>query len=206
MGLEVKAMIKTVKKLVLVIIGTIIAAYGIDLAIHAGFGGATLAVLWEGIAKTFHITLGQASFIIAVGMIVFCFFYDRKQISWGTFLYQIIYSIFVDVFADCVVYSDSGIVNFILMVLGIILLAVGSGVYSYADFGRGSYEALTFALASRNHWQTRYVRMVLDIACVAIGLLLGGTIGACTIVTILISGIVLHQVVDTLKKIRFMQI
>lgn len=86
------------------------------------------------------------------------------------------------------------------MVLGIILLAVGSGVYSYADFGRGSYEALIFALESRNHWQTRYVRMVLDIACVTIGLFLGGTIGACTVVTILISGIVLQQVVDTLKN------
>ncbi|WP_156059408.1 hypothetical protein [Acetivibrio ethanolgignens] len=42
--------------------------------------------------------------------------------------------------------------------------------------------------------------MVLDIACVTIGLFLGGTIGACTVVTILISGIVLQQVVDTLKN------
>ena len=74
-------MIKILKKIFLVIIGTVIAAYGIDLAIHAGFGGATLAVLWNGISNTFHITIGQASFIVAVIMIVFCFFYDRKQIG-----------------------------------------------------------------------------------------------------------------------------
>ena len=197
---------RTAKKISLVVIGTIIAAYGIDLAIHAGFGGATLAVLWQGMAETFHITLGQASFIIAAGMIIFCFFYDRKQISWGTLLYQVLYSFFVDVFADYVVYSDSVIINFILMVLGIVLLSIGSGIYSYADFGRGSYEAMTFAFVNRNHWQTRYVRIVLDIACVVIGLLLGGTIGACTVVTILLSGILLQLVVDTLKKFRFMGI
>ena len=197
---------RTAKKISLVVIGTIIAAYGIDLAIHAGFGGATLAVLWQGMAETFHITLGQASFIIAAGMIIFCFFYDRKQISWGTFLYQVLYSFFVDVFADYVVYSDSVVINFILMVLGIVLLSIGSGIYSYADFGRGSYEAMTFAFVNRNHWQTRYVRIVLDIACVVIGLLLGGTIGACTVVTILLSGILLQLVVDTLKKFRFMGI
>lgn len=196
-------MINTIKKIFLVVIGTIIAAYGIVLAIHAGFGGATLAVLWDGVARTFHITMGQASFIIAIGMIIFCFFYDRKQISWGTILYQVIYSFFVDFFADYVVYSDSVVINFFLMVLGIVLLSVGCGIYSYADFGRGSYEAMTFAFVNRNKWQTKYVRIALDIACVVIGMLLGGKIGACTVVTILLSGIILQLVVDFLKKIRF---
>lgn len=199
-------MINTIKKIFLVVIGTIIAAYGIVLAIHAGFGGATLAVLWDGVARTFHITMGQASFIIAIGMIIFCFFYDRKQISWGTILYQVIYSFFVDFFAHYVVYSDSVVINFFLMVLGIVLLSVGCGIYSYADFGRGSYEAMTFAFVNRNKWQTKYVRIALDIACVVIGMLLGGKIGVCTVVTILLSGIILQLVVDFLKKIHFMGI
>ena len=149
---------------------------------------------------------GVATGVVAIGMIIFCFFYDKKQISWGTILYQVIYSFFVDFFADYVVYSDSVVINFFLMVLGIVLLSVGCGIYSYADFGRGSYEAMTFAFVNRNHWQTRYVRIVLDIACVVIGLLLGGTIGACTVVTILLSGILLQLVVDTLKKLRFLGI
>ena len=43
------------KKLVIIVIGSVIAAYGITLAMYAGFGGATLAVLWQGISETFHI-------------------------------------------------------------------------------------------------------------------------------------------------------
>ncbi|WP_423248992.1 hypothetical protein [[Ruminococcus] torques] len=53
---------KTLKKLAILVIGSIIAAYGITLALYAGFGGATLAVLWQGIARTFHISIGTASF------------------------------------------------------------------------------------------------------------------------------------------------
>ena len=33
------------KKIIIIVIGSIIAAYGITLAMYAGFGGATLAVL-----------------------------------------------------------------------------------------------------------------------------------------------------------------
>lgn len=43
---------KWMKKMI-IIVGSIIVAYGITLAMYAGFGGATLAVLWQGISKTF---------------------------------------------------------------------------------------------------------------------------------------------------------
>ena len=84
------------KKLIIIVIGSIVAAYGITLALYAGFGGATLAVLWQGIAETFHLSIGMASFVVAVGMILF---------------------------------------------------AVGTGLYASASLGRGSYESVTFDFA-----------------------------------------------------------
>ena len=65
------------KKLIIIVIGSIVAAYGITLALYAGFGGATLAVLWQGIAETFHLSIGMASFVVAVGMILFALIYDK---------------------------------------------------------------------------------------------------------------------------------
>ena len=38
---------KYLMKTLIVIVGSVISAYGITLAIGAGFGGATLAVLWQ---------------------------------------------------------------------------------------------------------------------------------------------------------------
>ena len=112
------------KKIIIIVVGSIIAAYGITLALYAGFGGATLAVLWQGISKTFHISIGMASLIVAIVMIVFVFFYDRSQIHIGTMLYQIVYSLCVDLFANVHVYSTHLWVNSLIMLLGVVFFAI----------------------------------------------------------------------------------
>lgn len=178
----------------IIIVGSVIAAYGITLALYAGFGGATLAVLWQGISKTFHISIGMASLVVAVGMILFALIYDKSQIHIGTVLYQIVYSLCVDLFATCHVYSKYMWINFFIMLAGVILFAVGTGLYASVSLGRGSYEAVTFALAEKNNWQVRGVRIILDIIMVVIGVLLGGKFGVCTIVTVIISGPIIQFV------------
>ena len=192
---------RTGRKIIIIVLGSIIAAYGITLAMYAGFGGATLAVLWQGISKTFHISIGSASLIVAVGMIVFAFFYDRSQIQIGTILYQVIYSFCDDLFANTHVYSIHVWVNALIMLLGVLLFAVGTGFYAAASLGRGSYEALTFSLAEKNGWQVKTVRMVLDLVMVVAGVLLGGKFGVCTIVTILISGPMIQFTAVKTKKL-----
>ena len=189
------------KKIIIIVIGSIIAAYGITLALYAGFGGATLAVLWQGISRTFHISIGMASLIVAIIMIVFSFFYDRSQIHIGTIIYQLVYSLCVDLFANAHVYSTHLWVNALIMLLGVMLFAVGTGVYAAASLGRGSYEALTFSLAEKNGWQVKTVRMILDIVMVLTGVLLGGKFGICTIVTIIISGPVIQFTASKTKKV-----
>lgn len=89
------------KKIIIIVIGSIVSAYGITLALYAGFGGATLAVLWQGISGTFHISIGMSSFIVAIIMIIFSLIYDRRQIHIGTIIYQVVYSVCVDLFANC---------------------------------------------------------------------------------------------------------
>lgn len=78
--------------------------------------------------------------IVAVIMIVFAFFYDRSQIHIGTILYQIVYSFCVDLFANVYVYSTHLWINVCIMLLGVILFAMGTGVYAAASLGRGSYK------------------------------------------------------------------
>ena len=168
---------KYLMKTLIVIVGSVISAYGITLAIGAGFGGATLAVLWQGLSNVTGITIGTSSLIVAAVMIIFAFFYDRKQINIGTILYQIIYSFFVDVFTKIQHYTDIKALNFIIMLIGIVVFSFGTGLYSATDFGRGSYEAVTFSLAEKNNWKIKIVRMTLDVLMVLVGVLLGGKFG-----------------------------
>lgn len=106
---------KYATKTLMIVIGSIISAYGITLAIGAGFGGATLAILWQGLTNVTGMSIGTSSLIVAVAMIIFALFYDRKQINIGTILYQIIYSFFVDVFTKIQHYTDIKAVNFVIM-------------------------------------------------------------------------------------------
>lgn len=189
-------------KIVVIIVGSVIAAYGITLALYAGFGGATLAVLWQGISKTTHISIGMASFLVALGMILFVLIYDRSQIHIGTIIYQVVYSGCVDLFANCHRYSSHMWINFMIMLVGVVLFAVGIGLYASASLGRGSYEAVTFALAEKNKWQVKIVRMISDILVVVIGVLLGGRFGICTIVTVIISGPIIQFVNEKVTQLK----
>lgn len=185
----------------IIVIGSIISAYGITLALYAGFGGATLAVLWQGISGTFRISIGMASFLVALAMILFALIYDRRQINVGTVLYQIVYSSCVDLFANCHIYSRYMWINFFIMLLGVLLFSAGTGLYASTSLGRGSYEAVTFAIAEKNNRQVKVVRIILDIIMVAAGVLLGGKFGICTIVTIIVSGPVIQLVNGKAKQI-----
>lgn len=69
---------KYATKTLMIVIGSIISAYGITLAIGAGFGGATLAILWQGLTNVTGMSIGTSSLVVAVAMIIFAFFYDRK--------------------------------------------------------------------------------------------------------------------------------
>ena len=146
----------------------------------------------------------MASFAVAAVMIVFVWFYDRSQIHIGTILYQVVYSGFVEIFSGVQRYPGIAWLNFLLMCAGVVLFAVGTGIYASANLGRGSYEALTFALAGKNAWPVKIVRkivrMVLDVLMVVVGVLLGGSFGVCTIVTVLVSGPVIQATVQGMNK------
>ena len=135
-------------------------------------------------------------------MILFVLIYDRSQIHIGTIIYQIVYSGCVDLFANCHRYSSHMWINFMIMLVGVVLFAVGTGLYASASLGRGSYEAVTFALAEKNKWQVKVVRMISDILVVVIGVLLGGRFGICTIVTVLISGPIIQFVNEKVKQLK----
>lgn len=85
------------------------------------------------------------------------------------------------------------------MISGFVILSLGSAVCSVADFGKGSYKALTFAIVNKNNRSIQKVRIVLDVVCVIGGVLLGGKAGLSTVAAILLSGVLLQQFVRLLK-------
>ena len=59
----------------------------------------------------------------------------------------------------------------------------------------------SFALAEKNHWQIKFVRMALDILVVVTGVLFGGKFGVCTLITVIISGPIIQFVNAKAKQV-----
>ena len=157
-------------------------------------------MLWQGVSVRFGLTYGVASLLVAAAMVAFCLVYDRSQIHVGTILYQIVYTFAIDFFRTRVYYTESVVLNFGIMLLGIAVFAVGTAFYAFADLGRGSYEALTFAFVKKKGWQTKTVRITLDILVVVVGVALGGKAGICTLCTIFLSGHIIQWTMSRLRK------
>ena len=129
-------------------------------------------------ANMTRLTICGASFAVAVVMLVFVFFYDRRQIHIGTVIYQLFYSGFVEIFSWMHVYSESRIFNFYHYVrrdCGVFRLEQGFTILQI--WGCGSYEALTFAagrkerLAGKNTSAWCWICLWWCLVCFVVGAL-----------------------------------
>ena len=188
-------------RMLILVLGSIVASCGMSFAIRAGLGGAALAVLWQGLSLSYGITLGTAALLISSCFLLFNCFYDRSQIHIGTVIHQIVYSWFLDVFNRIPIPSQSLAVNVVIMAISLVVYAVGVGVYAVADVGRGPYEGFCFALHQKKGWQIRNIRRISEGAIVGVGMLMGGQIGLCTIAALVINGPVIQRTVNVTKPL-----
>lgn len=192
----------TSKRWYYLLFGTVVAAFAMSMINHSNLGTVMTTVLWDGMAKQMGITIGQASYITSVVMILFLIFYDRRQIQLGTVVNFLLYGAAMDFFQWLLPDAQGLTARIVLAVVGIVILSIGIGIYAYANLGRGPYEGLGFALAEKNRWQLRYVRIALDFLFLFAGFMLGGAVGVSTIISAVISGVIIQATTTLLDRIN----
>ena len=68
------------------------------------------------------------------------------------------------------------------MALGVVLFAVGSGMYLGVEMGAGPRDGVMTGLHDRVGWSIRWARTVVEVTVLVIGIALGGTAGIGTLV------------------------
>jgi uncharacterized membrane protein YczE len=66
--------------------------------------------------------------------------------------------------------------------VGLVCIAVGSGMYLAADLGPGPRDGLFTAVHHRTGWRIAVVRSGIELTVLAVGWLLGGTVGVGTLI------------------------
>jgi uncharacterized protein len=164
--------------------GLIIMSFGIVLMIKADLGSAPWDVLHIGLYN--HIGLSIGTWSIIVGFIVLgsSSLLSKSLPQIGAFLNMLLVGIFIDMYMliPFLQTPHSLVSQIIMLIMGIVVIGYGMGIYIAADCGTGPRDSLMIALMNMTGIKVQWIRLVMEIVVLLVGWLLDGPIFIGTII------------------------
>ncbi|MXM67895.1 hypothetical protein GR925_31800 [Streptomyces sp. HUCO-GS316] len=159
-----------------------LALYGASsaLLVEAGLGLEPWNVLHQGLAELTGLTIGVVSIIVGAAVLLL-WIPLRQRPGLGTVSNVFVVGIAMDGTLAAVPEAHTLAVRIALLLAGILLNGVATGLYIAARFGPGPRDGLMTRLHQRTGRSIRLMRTVVEFAVVVTGFVLGGTIGAGTL-------------------------
>ena len=164
------------KTLFLLCLGLIIFGFGEGLFIISTIGASPWNVLHQGLALNLGLSVGTWAFLVSLIVLLLWFFLDEK-IGMGTILNFIIIAIMIDLTIFFCKEPELWINQFLLSVISVLMVGLGSGIYLIARLGPGPRDGLMTGLQKKTDFSIAQIRAVIEIIVVTCGWLLGGTVG-----------------------------
>ena len=162
-------------------LGLFIFGLGEGLLLVSTTGNSPWSVLAEGVSKLSGITIGTSTFMISVIVLSFWIFLKQKP-GIGTILNIIVVAGVIDLTLNFVDPPTSILSKYILAIVSVLLVGLGSGIYLVANLGPGPRDGLMTGLTKATGFPIAFVRASLEISVVIIGWYLGGTVGIGTLI------------------------
>ena len=173
--------------LIYLILGLTLFGLGETLLITAGVGVSPWTVLAQGISFKTGYSIGLTTFFVSIG--VLCLWIPlRQKPGVGTILNTIIVSIVIDVSLPYLPAPELLVFQILQLIIGVVIVGLGSGFYLIANLGPGSRDGLMTGLQKKTNLPIYLIRAILEISAVTVGWYLGGTVGIGTIVFALAIG------------------
>ncbi|MEP7091390.1 MAG: hypothetical protein ABI776_14925 [Nocardioidaceae bacterium] len=185
------------RRLVQLLVG--LALYGASLALvlRAGLGLAPWDVLHQGLARRTGLSIGVV--LIAVSFVVLLAWVPlRQRPGFGTIANAILVGVFVDLTLGVVGDVDGWLWRCLLLVAGVLLNGLATALYIGASLGAGPRDGLMTGLVRRTGRSVRLVRTCLEVGVLAVGFLLGGTVGVGTVLYAVAIGPIAHALLPLL--------
>ncbi|MFJ8885896.1 YitT family protein [Streptomyces sp. NPDC102402] len=166
-----------------------LALYGASsaLLVRAGLGLEPWGVLHQGLAERTGISIGVVSIIVGA-VVLLLWIPIRQRPGLGTVSNVFAVGIAMDGTLALVPDVHGLGARIPLMAAGIVLNGVATGLYISARFGPGPRDGLMTGLNRLTGRSIRLVRTALEVAVVVSGFLLGGSLGAGTVLYALAIG------------------
>lgn len=161
------------------VFGLFLFGAGSALQVQANLGLSPWEVLHQGIAVRTPLTIGLAS--IGVSLLVLLLWIPLRQpLGVGTVTNAVMIGVFVDLVIFLVPQPEALVARWLLLISGIVLVGIGSGFYIGVHLGPGPRDGLMTGIARRGP-SLRVARTGIEGSALALGWVLGGTVGVGTV-------------------------
>jgi uncharacterized membrane protein YczE len=164
--------------------GLVVFAFGIVSIYESRLGLSPWDVLNQGVAKHTPLSFGMANIAIALAILVVARRLDVR-VRVGTVANALLVGTFVDLLLRIGAVQDLGHdslpVRVVLLVTGILVIGLGTGLYIGANMGAGPRDSLMLGITRRLRTRVGVVRTGLEVSATLAGFALGGTVGVGTL-------------------------
>jgi len=166
------------------ICGLFLYALGIVFTIKANIGYGPWEVFHVGLGVSVGISIGNASIIVGLIIIVITLFMGEK-IGIGTILNMILIGLFLDIIliSNIVPIIENIYLGVLVLITGLFIISLGSYFYIGSGFGAGPRDGLMVALARKSKLPIGVIRSIIELTATILGWLLGGMVGIGTVVS-----------------------
>ncbi len=164
------------KRIGMSLFGVIICAISVGIFKIAALGVDPFQSFMAGLSALSPIDFGTLYVITNAILLIFALVFDRHYIGIATFINLFLLGYITQYTYDylqTVIVNPSLPVRFACLVVGVVIICFGSAFYMTADLGVSTYDAI--ALIIVNTWKKgkfQYVRIITDLVCVILGVIL----------------------------------
>lgn len=195
-----------IKKFGLNFLAMNVLGIAIALFLKNGLGADSIGLLCDGLQKMFQISFGTASLLYNLLMILLALLFARNKLGMGT----IVYAVFTGYFTDFYYSSMSGIelinnafaLRLCIFAFAQICLSLGFAILIQCDLGMSALDALLQRVEEKTFLSYRILKTIIDFSFVGIGIILGGTFGIGTILSIIMTGFMIDQITHGIVRMK----
>ncbi|WP_203135308.1 membrane protein YczE [Microbacterium sp. JZ31] len=191
-----------IRRVIQLMLGLPLYGFGISLTVEAGLGLDPWTVLAEGISL--HMGIGMGWVTNLLGLLVLLLWIPlRERPGVGTILNILIVGTALQLGLDVLPPIEDLWLRVAALLGGIAIVGLASGLYIGAQFGPGPRDGVMTGLHRRFGWPVWRARATVELTVLALGWLLGGTVGLGTLAFALLIGPsvdVALRLLDTKRK------
>lgn len=173
------------RRILMSLLGVIICAVSVGIFKIAALGVDPFQSFMSGMDQLIPIGFGTLYVIVNAVLLIFTLLTDRHYLGIATFINLFLLGYITEYTYEAVqriLVNPAIWVRVICLIVGIVIICIGSSLYMTADLGVSTYDAVALVLVNKYKiGQFKYIRICTDLICVALGVTLfmiaGGTVG-----------------------------